>query len=155
MQSTNSNNLEEDEFYDEQEDDGYDNYYDEDEEYEDDEKNLLILNMVESIKVFGDYSRLKILDAIMDVDYAVCDIADSTGLTPSAVSHHLKVLRQAKLVVPKRDGRYVYYHISDKHVREIYNIIRAHVEEFQKTISLREEDDEMADALYEALYYKK
>ena len=90
-----------------------------------------------------------------DVDYAVCDIADSTGLTPSAVSHHLKVLRQAKLVVPKRDGRYVYYHISDKHVREIYNIIRAHIEEFQKTISLREEDDEMAEALYEALYYKK
>ena len=108
--------------------------------------DLTTQDMADFLKVFGDYSRIKILESIMDIEYTVGDIAVFTGLTHSAVSHHLKILRQAKLVDGIRNGRYVYYRVIDKHVREIYNLTRTHAEEFQKTISLQEEDDELAKA---------
>jgi DNA-binding transcriptional ArsR family regulator len=91
----------------------------------------------------------------MDIKYTVSDIACFTGLTQSAVSHHLKILKQAKIVVSERSSKYVYYIVSDKHVKETYNIIRAHVEEFQKTITAKEEDDYMAKIFNQELYSNK
>ena len=66
-----------------------------------------------------------------------------------------KVLRQEKLVVGTREGKYVYYEVIDKHVKEIYNITRTHIEEFQKTISAQEEYDEMVMIFNEEIYSKK
>lgn len=141
--------------YDEEDDDEY--YYDDEEddmEYKEevtvkdlrDQEDLTIQDMADFLSVFGDYSRIKIIESIIDIAYTVGEIAVFTGLTHSAVSHHLKVLRQAKLVAGIRDGRYVYYQVIDKHVREVYNLTRIHVEEFQKTISAGEENDELAEA---------
>ena len=107
--------------------------------------------MADFLKIFGDYSRIKILKSIMDIEYTVGDLAVFTGLTHSAVSHHLKVLRQAKLVDGIRNGKYVYYRVIDRHVREIYNLTRKHIEEFRKSISIHEEDKELEKAFEEEL----
>lgn len=136
---------------------------DEDIEYEEEisvkdntnKEDLTVQDMADFLKVFGEYSRIKILECIMDIKYTVSDIACFTGLTQSAVCHHLKVLKQAKIVVSERSGKYVYYIVSDKHVKEIYNITRAHIEEFQKSISAKEEDDEMAEIFHKELYSEK
>lgn len=120
-----------------------------------DEEDLIVQDMADFLKIFGDYSRIKIIECIMDIKYTVRDIADFTGLTHSAVSHHLKVLRQAKLVARTRGEKNVYYEVVDKHVKEIYNLTRTHIKEFQKTISAREEYDEMAEIFNEELYSKK
>ena len=119
------------------------------------QEDLTIQDMADFSKIFGEYSRIKILECIMDIKYTVSDIACFTGLTQSAVSHHLKILKQAKIVVSERSGKYVYYIVSDKHVKETYNIIRAHVEEFQKTITAKEEDDYMAKIFNQELYSNK
>ena len=118
-------------------------YYDEeDDEYEEEvcvkdpmsEEDLSTQNMADFLKIFGDYSRIKILKSIMEIEYTVADLAIFTGLTHSAVSHHLRVLKQAKLVDGIRNGKYVYYRVIDRHVREIYNLTREHTEEFKKSI---------------------
>jgi ArsR family transcriptional regulator len=119
------------------------------------QEDLTIQDMADFSKIFGEYSRIKILECIMDIKYTVSDIACFTGLTQSAVSHHLKILKQAKIVVSERSSKYVYYIVSDKHVKETYNIIRAHVEEFQKTITAKEEDDYMAKIFNQELYSNK
>lgn len=150
-------------YYDEEDDDYYDDeeYYDEEDEWEyreevpvkdpRSEEDLTTQDMADFLKIFGDYSRIKILKSIMDIEYTVGDLAVFTGLTHSAVSHHLKVLRQAKLVDGIRNGKYVYYRVIDRHVREIYNLTREHIEEFQKSISIKEEDKELEEAFEKEL----
>ena len=146
--------FEEDE-YDYEEDDEEDD----DDDYEEEvirkdinsEEDMIIQDMADFLKIFGDYSRIKILECIIDLKYTVGEIALFTGLTYSAVSYHLKILKQAKLIVSEKSGKYVYYHVSDKHVEEIYNLTRAHIEEFQKTISIEEEQDELCKIFYEKL----
>lgn len=140
-------------------DDEYDDAYDDAYDYEDNdeyteevavkdvsnEEDLTRQDMADFLKIFGDYSRIKILENIMDIQYTVGDLAIFTGLTHSAVSHHLKILKQAKIVVGVRSGKYVYYRVADKHIREIYDLTRRHIEEFQKTISAKDENQEMAE----------
>lgn len=143
---------EDDDEYDEGEWDEFDDEDDE-EEYEEEvcikdimsREDCKIQEMADFLKIFGEYSRIKILECIMDIKYTVSDIAYFTGLTNSAVCHHLRLLKQQKIVDSERDGKYVYYMVSDKHVKEIYNITRKHVEEFQKTISLEEEYNEIEE----------
>lgn len=139
-------------------------YYEEDYEEEDDDyeeevsrkdirnqEDLIVQDMADFLKIFGDYSRIKILECIIDLKYTVGDIAGFTGLSYSSVSHHLKILQQAKFVVSEKAGKYVYYIVADRHVEEMYNITRAHIEEFQKTISAKEEHDELARLFQEKI----
>ena len=89
----------------------------------------IIFDMAEIFKVFGDSTRMKIISALLEDELCVGDIAIITNSTPSAISHQLRVLKQAKLVKGRKDGKAVYYSLDDEHVREIYQIGKQHIEE--------------------------
>ena len=80
-------------------------------------------------KVLGDTTRIKILFAIDRAPLCVCDIAELVGMTKSAVSHQLKILRQADLVTYKKSGKNVFYELADDHVRGIIECATAHIRE--------------------------
>lgn len=89
----------------------------------------LLFEMAELFKVFGDSTRMKIISSLLEDELCVGDIAVLTNSTPSAISHQLRVLKQAKLVKYRKEGKIVYYSLDDEHVREIYEKGREHVEE--------------------------
>lgn len=76
----------------------------------------LLYDLADLFKVFADTTRIKILYALMDSERSVGDIAEIVGATQSAVSHQLRVLKQARLVKFQRDGKSVIYSLSDNHV---------------------------------------
>ena len=96
-------------------------------------KNMIseekIFDLAELFKVFGDSTRIKIINALMVRELCVCDIADITNSTPSAISHQLRVLKQAKLVKYRKDGKSVIYSLDDEHVREIFEKGCEHIDE--------------------------
>ena len=89
----------------------------------------LLFEIAENFKVFGDPTRMKIIAALLEGELNVSEIAAITNSTPSAISHQLRVLKQAKLVKGRKDGKAVYYSLDDEHVREIYQIGKQHIEE--------------------------
>ncbi len=92
-----------------------------------DEENLL--DLADLFKVFGDSTRVKILCALFESELCVCDIAAVLGMTKSAISHQLRILKQAKLIRNRRDGKVVYYSLDDDHVKNIFDQGLSHVEE--------------------------
>lgn len=78
--------------------------------------NRTVQSLAELFKVIGDPTRLKILHALRKKELCVCDISELIGLSPSAVSHQLRVLRNTKLVKYRKEGRSVYYSLDDDHV---------------------------------------
>lgn len=78
-----------------------------------------LYDLAELFKVFGDSTRVKILYALFEAELCVCDIAQLLGLTQTAVSHQLRVLKNSKLVSFRRDGKNVFYALADDHVRTI------------------------------------
>ncbi|MCL1790751.1 MAG: metalloregulator ArsR/SmtB family transcription factor [Peptococcaceae bacterium] len=76
--------------------------------------------LAELFKVFGDFTRVKIVYALFRAEMCVCDIAALLGMTKSAISHQLRVLRQAHLVKFRKDGRTVFYSLDDDHVSTIF-----------------------------------
>ncbi len=89
----------------------------------------LLYDLAELFKVFGDSTRIKILFALFEAEVCVCDIAESLHMTQSAVSHQLRILKQAKLVKSRRDGKQVFYSLDDEHVATIINVGLEHIEE--------------------------
>lgn len=79
-----------------------------------------IIDLAELFKVFGDSTRMKIICALLQAELCVCDISNIIGSTVSAVSHQLRILKQAKLVRYKKVGKIVYYSLDDDHVCEIF-----------------------------------
>lgn len=100
-------------------------------------KNLLnhmpkeddLYDLAELFKVFGDSTRIRILFALFKEELCVCDLAEVLSMTQSAISHQLKILKQAKLVKSKRDGKQVFYSLSDNHVSTIIAMGLEHIEE--------------------------
>ena len=88
-----------------------------------------LFDLAELFKVFGDSARIRILYALYDEERSVSDIAESLNMTQSAVSHQLKILRQAKLVGARRDGKQIFYGLADEHVHTIIQVGREHIEE--------------------------
>lgn len=88
-----------------------------------------IVSMAELFKIFGDATRIRILYALYDEEHSVGDIAEALDMTQSAVSHQLKILRTAKLVKARRDGKQVFYSLADEHVHTIIGVGREHIEE--------------------------
>lgn len=86
-----------------------------------------LYDLAELFKVFGDSTRIKILYALFEAEMCVCDIAELLGLTQSAISHQLRVLKNAKLVSFRREGKTVYYSLADQHVRLIIDQGMEHV----------------------------
>ncbi|WP_130836381.1 ArsR/SmtB family transcription factor [Lachnoclostridium sp. Marseille-P6806] len=78
-----------------------------------------LADLSELFKVFGDSTRIRILFALFEADICVCDLAETLHMTQSAVSHQLKLLRNAKLVNGRREGKQIIYYLADDHVRTI------------------------------------
>ena len=88
-----------------------------------------LYELADFFKVLGDSTRISILFAIDGEPMCVCDIAALLGMTKSAVSHQLKILRQSSLVTYRRSGKNVYYTLADDHVRDIIEKALEHIEE--------------------------
>ncbi|OXZ36512.1 ArsR/SmtB family transcription factor [Finegoldia magna] len=89
----------------------------------------LIVDLSDMFKIFGDQTRVKILMALESGELCVCDIAAVMNMSQSAISHQLRVLKQSNIVKTRRQGKVVYYSISDDHVKEIFDIAIVHVQE--------------------------
>jgi DNA-binding transcriptional ArsR family regulator len=85
--------------------------------------------LADTFRVLGDPTRVKILDALSAGELCVCDIAALAGISESAVSHQLRLLRGMRLVRPRRAGRLVYYTVDDQHIIELLRQALTHVEE--------------------------
>lgn len=80
-------------------------------------------------KILGDFTRTKILSALALSELNVTQICEVINMTKSAVSHQLRILRQAKLIKARKSGKEVYYSLDDDHVNQIYGCGLAHVKE--------------------------
>ena len=85
--------------------------------------------LAETFKVLGDSTRVRILDALSRSELCVCDIAGLLGLSESAVSHQLRLLRGMRLVRPRREGRMMFYTLDDQHIVGLFEQGLEHVEE--------------------------
>ncbi len=92
-------------------------------------ENDRLLALGEFFKVFGEVSRLKILYLLYDKELSVCEIAQSTGASVSAVSHQLKILKNARLVKFRKEGKNCYYSLSDNHISKILSQGMDHINE--------------------------
>lgn len=79
----------------------------------------LLCDLSDLFKIFGDTTRCKILFALFESELCVCAIAELLGMTQSAISHQLRILKDADLVGRRREGKTIYYFLSDDHVRTI------------------------------------
>ncbi len=82
-------------------------------------------------KNFGDSTRIKIVSALMAGELCVADIAEVLEISASAISHQLRILRQAKIVRSRRVGKQIYYSIEDNHVGILYTVGMEHIQEGQ------------------------
>ena len=100
----------------------------------------LLCDLADLFKLFGDTTRMKILFALMESEMCVCAIADLLGMTQSAISHQLRILKDANLVGNRREGKTIYYFLSDDHVRTIVAQGFDHlIEDYEETEERKEE----------------
>jgi ArsR family transcriptional regulator, lead/cadmium/zinc/bismuth-responsive transcriptional repressor len=86
-------------------------------------------HVAELFRAFSDSSRVRILSVIVDQEMNVSQLAELVGITESAVSHHLRGLRQMRLVKFRRDGKEVYYFVDDPHIIALFRQGVRHVQE--------------------------
>lgn len=87
------------------------------------------VDVIDTADVFGllsDPGRLRLLVALLDGELCVCDLAAVTGMSESAVSHALRLLRAHRVVTVRRDGRMAYYRLEDAHVRMLLDLAFTH-----------------------------
>jgi len=89
----------------------------------------ILYDLSELFRVFGDTTRIKILYTLFESELCVNDIAQLLGMTQSSVSHQLRILKNAKLVKFKRDGKQMIYSLDDDHVRSMIALGLEHTEE--------------------------
>ncbi|NLT12708.1 MAG: winged helix-turn-helix transcriptional regulator [Clostridiales bacterium] len=89
----------------------------------------LLFELSELFRVFGDSTRMRILWALTEAEMCVCDITVLLGMTQSAISHQLRVLKQARLVRHRKEGKIVYYSLDDEHIRQILDQGLTHIKE--------------------------
>lgn len=87
------------------------------------------VELAEMFRLLGDPSRLRIVIDTLEGPKSVGDIAATLGLSPSLVSHHLRLLRAARLVSPQRRGKQIFYRLHDAHIAHVIADMMAHVNE--------------------------
>lgn len=92
-------------------------------------EETVLYDLAELFRVFGDSTRIKILYVLFESEMCVCDIAQLLGMKQSAISHQLKNLKQARLITSRREGKSIFYSLSDHHVRSIISQGLEHIEE--------------------------
>ena len=85
--------------------------------------------LAELFSMFADTTRIRILYALFEAEMCVCDLASLLGMTQSAISHQLALLKRARLVRARRDGRTMFYSLADSHVRAMLDQGMEHVNE--------------------------
>ena len=88
-----------------------------------------LFDLAELFKVFGDSTRVRILFVLFESEMCVCGMAELLGMTQSAISHQLQVLKKAKLVRYRREGKTIFYSLADGHVRAILDQGMEHITE--------------------------
>ena len=88
-----------------------------------------LTDLAELFKVFGDITRVRILYVLLEAEVCVCDLAEALGMTQSAVSHQLRILKQSRLVRARRDGKSIFYSLADEHVRGVLAMGMEHIRE--------------------------
>ncbi len=88
-----------------------------------------VFEMADLFRVFGDSTRMRILCALGETELCVCAISELLGMTQSAISHQLKVLRTYTLVKTRREGKTVYYSLADEHVHTLIHTAMEHINE--------------------------
>ena len=88
-----------------------------------------LFDLADFFKVFADGTRIRILCALLYGEMCVCDIASTLSMTQSAISHQLRVLKQASLVLSRREGKTIYYMLSADHIIHILSQGMEHIEE--------------------------
>ena len=88
-----------------------------------------LFSLADLFKIFGDTTRIKILYALFESELCVCAISELLGMTQSATSHQLRVLKDSKLVGSRRDGKTITYFLADDHVRSIIDQGFEHITE--------------------------
>lgn len=92
-----------------------------------------LIALSESFKVLGDPTRMRLLWALCEEDRCVNDLAEIIGMGQSAVSHQLRLLRQARLVRYRREGKTSIYSLDDDHIRQIFELGLSHVREEKRS----------------------
>lgn len=88
-----------------------------------------LFDLAELFKVFGDSTRIKILYVLFESEMCVCDIAQVLKMTVSAISHQLRILKQARLVKYRKEGKSVFYSLSDDHIKKMLDNGMEHINE--------------------------
>lgn len=89
--------------------------------------NESLLKLAELFKILGDPTRLKIVEILLENEMCVNHIAETMGMGQSAISHQLRVLRQARLVTYRKEGKTAYYSLNDDHVEALVRMGMDHV----------------------------
>lgn len=88
-----------------------------------------IIDLSELFKIFGDSTRIKIIDILLNCELCVSEIAEKTNVSQSAISHQLRILKSSKLVKYKKVGNQIYYSLADNHVEKIFKLGCEHINE--------------------------
>lgn len=88
-----------------------------------------LYDLTELFRIFADSTRIRILYVLLESEMCVCDIAALLGMTQSAISHQLRALKNARLVKSRREGKTVFYSLTDDHVKTIIDQGLEHVSE--------------------------
>lgn len=86
-----------------------------------------LMKLADLFKVFGDGTRVRILYVLLTAEVCVCDLAKLLGMTQSAVSHQLRILKQAQLIKARRSGKTIFYSLADDHVATLLRQGMEHV----------------------------
>ncbi|MBR4881994.1 MAG: winged helix-turn-helix transcriptional regulator [Clostridia bacterium] len=92
-------------------------------------RDEILYDLAELFRAFGDTTRMRILYALSENELCVCAIAELLKMQQSAISHQLKILKEAKLIGSRREGKTVYYSLSDDHVRTMIDKGMEHISE--------------------------
>jgi len=88
-----------------------------------------VQSLADMFRILGDPARVRIVDALASGELCVCEISEQVGISESAVSHQLRLMRSMRLVRGRRDGRYVYYTLDDQHILDLFQLGLRHVSE--------------------------
>ena len=89
---------------------------------------LLATRISKLFQAMADPTRIRLLSALFSTELCVCDLAALAGMTQSAISHQLRLLREWQLVKARKDGRIVYYTLDDEHIHEFIQLAKEHTE---------------------------
>ena len=88
-----------------------------------------IWSLTETFKVLSDPTRLRIVLALLKEELCVFDIAELVGISESAVSHQMRMLKTLRLVKQRKDGKMVFYSLEDEHIEDLIRVAKRHIEE--------------------------